>query len=272
MNTSFADTWYIYIIVIAIVIVMMILCGIYIFRKKYHYIFNRYRSNPDGGIREEDIRVIFLGLLCAEENQCYCDTLSTGLKEKNLDAILSEHWGVIDRETALSQLDWLQTTGDRATYSEIFPYLFIEEGEIEYVTKMEKEVAFMELGKINEKAERLALLIRCVKEMRAHIVFPFNYNNLKRGIVSWDAARLVVLARMSFDKGYLTKQQAWNFMYAAYDMVHLSYDNWREIAIGYVIGHFMDNRGDLESMDRILDLAEDALTNRKSPWIDLKFK
>lgn len=183
--------------------------------------------------------------------------------------ILKGDWGIRDRESALINLQKLCTRGDRLYYIDIQPYIkggrktndcFCEHAENE------------ERSEVDRQMNLIVSLNEHIFNMHNHFVFPFNVESLSRGIMAWDTSRLVVLTRMSYDKGFITKEQAWRFLNDAYDMAYINYQDWREYAIGYLIGSAMRRGNDIELQEKITGLAENALTNRESPWNMVKFK
>lgn len=270
METFSYFTWHIYTIgiLIAILLVWCIILKCY----KNHYLERRYLRNCRETCLSGKEKALFLGVIYAEQIHCYVNSLTTGLKKRKLDEILYKHWEVTDRETALCKLDWLLTSGDRMRYVDIYPFILQKDGDFKYAEYLELKNHSLDNHELDVRMCMIYNLSVITKEMSTHIVFSFRPENMKRGVAAWDAARLVVLARMCFDKGYITEQQAWTFVSDAYDLAYVNYNDWKEVAIGYVIGHSMCDWSDSDSLDRIINLAEDAISNKESPWLNINFK
>lgn len=270
MMTLFYFSWHIYAIgsLIAILLVWCIILTYY----KSHYLRRRYLYNDRETCLLGKEKALLLGVIYAEQIHCYVNSLTTGLKKHKLDEILYNHWEVTDRETALCKLDWLLTSGDRMRYVDIYPFISQKEGDFKYAEYLDLNNHFLDNNELDVRMCMIDNLSEITKEMSTHIAFSFSPENMKRGVASWDAVRLVVLARICFDKGYITEQQAWNFISDAYDLAYVNYKNWKEVATGYIIGHSMYDWGDNESLDKIINLAEEAISNKESPWVNIDFK
>jgi hypothetical protein len=75
--------------------------------------------------------------------------------------------------------------------------------------------------KFGEELERLTgfagNLIECIAGRGNNPFAAFNETNIKRGILAWDLGRLVIVARMRYDVGYIDEKTAWGIITDAYE-------------------------------------------------------
>lgn len=84
-------------------------------------------------------------------------------------------------------------------------------------------------------------------------------------VKAWDLGRLVLVTRCCCDVGYITEEQAWQYIMAAYECARELYHNWNEFAQGYVVGRAMWNGND-GSLYGIISIAQGLLNDYSSPW------
>lgn len=191
-----------------------------------------FRKNPNAPQTSDDLsRALSLGLIYCEEIGGFANGVATGLSANRLDLELKK-WGIGDRSSAVSTLDWLRQSGDRAFFDDILLLA------LKYANRRERQNAAAaryaaSAPLLSARADRLA---KAVARKKTHPDFPIDQNSLKKGILAWDASRLVVVARFALEKGYIKEETALALIKNAYDATIARYDNWREFANGYLIG------------------------------------
>ncbi|MDR2638326.1 MAG: DUF1266 domain-containing protein, partial [Helicobacteraceae bacterium] len=111
--------------------------------------------------------------------------------------------------------------------------------------------------------------IECADRLARAIVnrrkppFAIDEKSLKKGVLAWDAGRLVVLARMAYEKGHIEENTAQTIIKNAYEATAKCYDDWREFANGYLIGAAM-NCG-AARLNESYSIAKSALKRLPSP-------
>jgi hypothetical protein len=81
---------------------------------------------------------------------------------------------------------------------------------------------------------------------------------------------LSFIARLCYDAKYITEQEAWEYIDAAYEQAQKTFQSWEELAKSYVIGRFIWKGKDAD--DDIQVIAEDLVSNAKSPWTQVAWK
>ena len=224
--------------------------------------FSKNRSAPS--ISESRQRILAIGLINSEQITAYTNSLTTGLSKDRILQILTEAWDINDREKALNIVEWLQKEGHRGYYSKIYPLI-----------EKSKDVRNEQLRILfEENAEEAILfannLAECISELGNDDFAAFNDNNLKKGIYAWDLGRLVVIARLLFDIGYINEKTAWSIIDEAYKAAAKEYTSWKELAVAYLIGRGMWN-GENIVLNGLYVIAKNAFKNAGSPWKYISF-
>jgi hypothetical protein len=141
---------------------------------------------------------------------------------------LAQWWGITNTEQAIERLERLQHTGHR---QELRPQL---------KSQPKRWNAVFEAN-------------------------PFLEKRFVTSIAAWDYARMVNVARWSYDYGYLSWEQAWHYINAATRLALLEFDSWDSFATSFVAGRLMWNP-DLESHAEIAKLTTFLVESPASPW------
>lgn len=100
---------------------------------------------------------------------------------------------------------------------------------------------------------------------------PFIGQRPVGSLAAWDYARIVNVARWSFDFGYLTWEQAWHYIDQANRLARRDFDSWEAFATSFIAGRIMWNPGS-ESHDEIAAIATSLLNNPHSAWRTLAWE
>jgi hypothetical protein len=226
-----------------------------------------FTKNPNApSINETDRCALFIGLINSEQVTAYTDSLTTGLPKDRVFQGLSEAWGIYNGEGACETIEWLQKEGHRAYYDEIYPLLKTSDQEKRNKLIEEK------FGENTPKAIGFAdNLAECIASRGDNNFVAFNDENMKKGILAWDLGRLVVIARLCFDAGYIDEKAAWGVIRNAYEIAIKNYSNWKDFAVSYLIGRGMFG-GDSMMLNGLYSITEKAFEDDKSPWKNIPLK
>ncbi|MCD8079929.1 MAG: DUF1266 domain-containing protein [Bacteroides sp.] len=233
------------------------------FRRLLHICSRRaFRTHPgtESSVTADRIRALNMGLINTEQIGAYTDSLVTGVPVQRTAVGLQEHWGVTDPESAREVTEWLLYCGNRAVYPSVLHYIRKYPDLPECI-----RVIMGENMNGAELAEFASNLVECMSESEEDDLFPYTDENLDRGILAWDASRLVSLVRMSCEQGFLTEAEAWYYIEKMYEQVKSVFPDWQSFATSYVIGRGMWG-GSTFSYESILSLAHKALFHSRSPW------
>ncbi len=62
--------------------------------------------------------------------------------------------------------------------------------------------------------------------------------------------------------------EAWNYIDKAYELAHSSFTSWHEMAMSYVIGRAIWGGTNAHNLG-MKGMADDLLSNPKSPWVQI---
>ncbi|MDR2349418.1 MAG: DUF1266 domain-containing protein [Deltaproteobacteria bacterium] len=247
-----------------------------------------FTKNPNAPVISEDQKkALALGLINGEQITAYTDSLTTGLPKERVAEGLNEAWDVFDGEDALRTIEFLKKGGHRVAFEAVLPFINVTD-ESERIARLRETLAEQRekiifsandeedsREKFDRELERLTgfanNLIECVAEPGQDPFVPFDEKNIKNGILAWDMGRLVLVARLCRDAGFIDDKTAWDAIIGAYETAKETFNDWREVAASYLIG-----RGTWGGYTMMLKgpytIAEDAFENDNSPWKRLSFK
>jgi hypothetical protein len=164
--------------------------------------------------------------IIARRNGESLNSLDSGVSVIPVEQLLIEWWGIYDRKDALETLEWLKNEGHTAQYDSI---LLIEkqiaQTDKEYNIKKERIIRFVNSDQDKETIEYLA---------------DFVWNNKNKlenkKLYAWDYIRLINVARWSFTVGYISEEEAWQYMLLAGKKLQSRYESWSEIGEHYLLG------------------------------------
>ncbi|WP_310601779.1 DUF1266 domain-containing protein [Anaerosporobacter sp.] len=87
----------------------------------------------------------------------------------------------------------------------------------------------------------------------------------KLNVIAWDMGRMVNVARYCYDCGYLTENQAWEYIFHAEKESALCYEDWAEFGKAYVIGRAIWGGKNL-NLNVTMRTVETMKKDKASPW------
>ncbi len=164
--------------------------------------------------------------------------------------ILSAWWDIVDRDTYQESIEWLRDDGHRSDFNEVLGHvLSLSSAELHDL-----------LSQMKEQDARTWHRFRIVSHYRTVIH--------RHGIVAWDLARVVLLARMAFTAGYINEFEAWETIYEEATQANTLFDNWYEFSQSYLIGRQFAMRNlDDAAGNKHIQSAHALLSDPGSPWV-----
>lgn len=218
----------------------------------------KYRENPERqDLSDERFAAICVGAINSEQTCYYCDSLATGEKINEIKDNLKKYYDITDHDSAADTLDWLYKRGHRIYFDAIRQvYSGMGEG-IDYGNLTAEEQAnFMEYF-MNLQAS-LPYLAE-----GGYFSEVFEIANIS--IAAWDMGRLVMVARSCYDCGYISAEEAWEYIENALKLSRGVYADWNEFAKGYIYGRAMWS-GATAALAGIMAIAEGLISEENSPW------
>lgn len=172
--------------------------------------------------------------------------------------ILEEFWGVIDKATALKNLENIRIQGHRTKFN-VLKSCLPSEGNLDAAAMSRfKQIFSFDL----EEGQELQMSDEDYRKL-AHWIQKTNRYLKDSGILAWDASRYVHLVRLSYVAGYLTDLEAWAEILKLAPLVEGHFDSWMEFSQSFLIGRTFWSGGDDPQVKAI---CEKLLGHPASPW------
>ena len=177
----------------------------------------RFNHNPLnlilGTRKKQGLRI---GYMEAALDGFYLNCMETGVHPEKLSKLLSDKFHCTDAISSCQLFLFLINEGERASYS-------IRE-------------RFYGVDRFIQQGRNLYKFKEYIEERGEPIVW---INDLERGVIGWDMAQVVGLARAAKDCGYITKEQAWEYIEQASTLCSEILRTPEEIDKSFLIGGAM---------------------------------
>ena len=166
-------------------------------------------------------------------------------KEKEL---LNEWWGINSRNDLFDKLLRLHGEGHREKFDEMG----------KHVTTLSEE-EYGHFLQRNMYDQEIAQEIRIAKEY---------YQKLgSKSILGWDYSRYICLCRWGYLIGYLSEEEAWQFIMEAARILQKTFDSWEDLGRNYLIGRqFWSYKETIEAGHEYDDAFQRLVDMPSSPW------
>ena len=168
----------------------------------------RFNHNPLnlilGARRKQGLRI---GYMEAALNGFYLNCIKTGVHPQQLAQLLSEKFHCIDTISSSQLFLFLINEGNRSSYAIMLPYLLSTENLQQFENTIRER--FYGIDRFIQQGRNLYNFKEYIEERGDPIVW---INDLERGVIGWDMAQVVGLARAAKDCGYISREQAWEYI------------------------------------------------------------
>ncbi len=187
--------------------------------------------------------------------------------------ILSSAWGVSDKESALKILTWLRDQGHQGYYK--FLLSFAEKsGSVTaqnikpFLAETSKlfpnaslaldllEEADADPQQLEDAAEFINMQIEFAEDIQD--AFP------KIGLLGWDGARTVQVARLAFMAEYLSDEECWTEIVKTTEKLKPHVKDWLDFANSFLSGRTFWSGDEDEALEQA---AQRLLSHPLSPWL-----
>lgn len=173
-------------------------------------------------------------------------------------AILNDYWKVFDRQSCLQNLQDIRQQGHRTKFNVLRSSLPKDKPLDPASMEKFKQIFsfdFEENQQIEMNEAEFKKLAAWFQRTEGHL--------RESGILAWDAARYIQLARLSFMAGYLTDSETWAEILKLGPLVEGEFASWMEFSKSFLIGRtFWSGSDDAE----IKAICERLLGHPASPW------
>ncbi len=217
-------------------------------------------------LNERETRSLAFGAVLSTRNSMSYGSLLKATKSEiaSYESVLESAWGIFDRNTALETLDWLAVEGHHISMEDNYY------GYDEILTLLRKGQAGL-----NEAGAELENELRAYNDVVTILKNDYGYteaeiNNIKT-VAAWDYDRLVTLARWCYGCGYVTADEAWEYIDFAAQQGTGMYDGWRSYFAGVLIGRAIWSEDDgFDSGNK--KIADQLLNSQNSIYETTEFK
>jgi hypothetical protein len=162
--------------------------------------------------------------------------------------LLSEWWGVSDRQELLSTLSWLQLEGHRAEFEELGR-------QVDAMTEQQFSAAVAAAAADPEELNSLQVVRRYHRALG------------ESGILGWDLVRYIALCRWGYLAGYMTRTEAWDRIMPAARRMQEAFSSWQALQNDYLIGREFWSAAQTQKYgERYRAVVERFLEDPNSPW------
>ncbi|MBD5386351.1 DUF1266 domain-containing protein [bacterium] len=241
--------------------------------KAIHHIRQGIRTQGDASLSADQVRAIAVGALYAYQQGGYTDVMYPDIEESRLNTMLADWWGVESRESAISTLNYLC----KAPSQTILPFVVeaYKTSDKQHVSNMIKDYV-SQYDDAEEAYQDITDRVRIqsnnlqsqIKELIEDGIISSDEDVTQLGVIGWDTGRLNLVARASYQKGYISEEECLECVNQAYAMSQSAgFNSWKDFANSYMLGRTLWN-GDCN----MIGLAQDLLTKPNSPWIRFKWE
>lgn len=228
----------------------------------------KYNSNSKAEhITEKQLQALLISLAPSRRHNFFFDSLTTGWKKEKARKSLKEHWQIKDNISVCETLDYLTNEGERTTYNIMLPHFLCANDKKNRRVLLKRK--YMAIDLLIEYSDNLSDCLKLINSGDSPI--SAEEKDLKRGILAWDMCLIIVIARVAFDAGYLTKGKAWKYIISAYENCRNQFSDWTEITDSILIGGGMKT-GPNDWFTTTFSICEEILNDMESPWKKLNFK
>lgn len=170
------------------------------------------------------------------------------------------------KEVALAEkhIDLMEQLAEASSLEDVKEYQALFGDEKTFVLCIQIFRQFYEQCLIGES--RLANLKQTLGDLQKNGFLGQNLSELERvDITAWDMGRMVNVARYSYDLGYISESQAWDYIFFAERESASHYRDWADFGRAYIIGRALWG-GDNINLYGAMSTVEKLKKDPKSPW------
>jgi len=248
------------------------------------------------------IRLLSLGALSFYDNWETCRTFKIHQDIRRIIPMLSSQWGIQCRDEAMSTLVKLSSCETHTPFADDIYNAFVLKGKLDkvlptdlfHITGINQSIIYtidfifppnQLLLLTNEEAQAhfwglvISHLCERINERLTsfitakNILIKLGYTEAElskvESTVAWDLGRTAIVARYCVHSGYITENEAWEFMEIAASHAEKIYTDWRNYFAAYIFGRALGYGSDCTD---VYSTIRFLVTNKKSPFKEVSFK
>ena len=199
-------------------------------------------------------------------NRQYLNDITTGASRPDCRRQLSEWWDIDGPESLQETIAWLGESGHRIEYDIIWQ-------AINAVSMKESKAFLKEYIVTNELEE--AVVMERLRNTRDALELFREKDLISRGLqpdmLIWDFGRIINLSRTGYDAGYLTHDQALEYIMGCVPVIRRTYTSWKHLSLSYQFARCVWNGVESGNFEALFSNMEYLLSAPQSPWKHLVF-
>jgi hypothetical protein len=220
----------------------------------------------------EQQKSLALGAIMKVARSESVNTMESGTNSlSDIVAGIKMQWDISDRESAVTTLNWLKEEGHRVIYENVKklmannPWYNMEEAIFKQIPEM---MNAEDEDTAQDAVYKTISFYRNIKEgFRYFKSEGYLEGDYPESIAAWDFGRLINVACWSFECGYITNVEAWDYINFAMTGSGKAYKSWNEYGNTYLFGRYVWSGEDLTT-DPMREIVDLLLIDENSPWIE----
>ncbi|MEI3798918.1 MULTISPECIES: DUF1266 domain-containing protein [unclassified Chitinophaga] len=222
--------------------------------------------NPNSRLDIRQQWAVACGADIAFVNRLYLNDLTTGADGLTCREQLSEWWDINNTAALRETLAWLQESGHRIEYDIIWQAI--------NAVSMKESKAFLKEHIATNELEEAVVMERLRNTREALELFrqrELINENLQPDMLIWDFGRIINLSRSGYDAGYISYDEAQEYIQACVPLIKRTYTSWKHLSVSYQFARCVWNGVEMGSFEILRNNMEHLLAAPESPWVRLPF-
>lgn len=257
--------------IIAVVVGLAILLWLYNNSSKIKSLFRFFRGNiqmaKETDLTEDQQRKVLLSGVFSSQKSALMNAIKTGMDREERQTMLAKGWGILNKESAIDTLNYLEHAGTRRFFPQVAEALKLKNKKAiqQYLAD-----TFQNEGDIRGCWEQVQYAFGSIDSLMKEQIIKDEADFVRIGPDAWDAGRLVFMARLCREQDYITDEQMWQYIDAADEIAHRTLTCWEDFGKSYIIGRCLWC-GTANYFEVMAGHARDMYSNPKSPWKSIRF-
>ena len=261
-----AVTWIVY-AVLAVIVVVSLYRYFFKIRGFLRQFSSGLRMDENTSLTKDQQRKMLLSAIYAESEKAYLNTIKTGTEKEDREELLKRDWDIRNHDTAIDALNELKAESLKGYMQNIGEAFKLKEQKaIEQYIKD----TFVNPKDAQQCARQIENAFKTIGNLVKEGIVKEEAEFVRVGKASWDANRLIYIARQCFDSKYISEQELWEYVDVADEQAHKSISSWEDYAKSYFVGYCLFGAKSYD-IKHNLPLVKKLVEDPKSPWKTFPF-
>lgn len=187
-----------------------------------------------------------------QNNEGYA--LVSKIGKNDLTQMMKDSWDAYDHDSSVKTILWLENEGHRKQFESLIQTIDLMRSRHAGSYTLAKEEYMLQASKNGLKSDYV-------------VDWSWDHRNLKGipSLYAWDYMRLVNVVRYSYTLGYITEDEAWQYMVPAGKKMQRTFPSWVDASNNYILGRQFWSWDDDQSY--VEDIRNYLLVSETSPWV-----